>query len=305
MIRKEATKFDTHNSREAAGQAAEADMAFYLRRAYAEEKDVHVFNDLRIEHRGERAQFDHLVLHRAGMIAIESKSVTTSVRINERGEWSRLWAGEWTGMPSPLKQAEVQFELLWPILNSANTQLLGKMLGTIQRGFGGYRYDVFAAVSTNGMVERPDSKAYPDVCKADQVCEKVSERINLRRSRASAKGMVNTALNPLNWSKWDDRLGHEFSAAEFEKVSDFLLSRHVERKAPPAPATPATSGSLAPVTSEVLVVPGNVPPKPTEAVPDVCADCPARLTLRVAEYCLGSPRRFGGRAYCMTCQKNY
>ncbi|MFD1732160.1 nuclease-related domain-containing protein [Deinococcus malanensis] len=71
-----------------------------MRRAYGSDPDVHVFHNLRFERGQEAAQIDHLVLHRSGAIIVESKSVTSAVRINEREEWARQWNGRWAGMPS-------------------------------------------------------------------------------------------------------------------------------------------------------------------------------------------------------------
>ena len=64
-----------------AGAKAEAQMAFYLKRAFSDDPDVWVFNDLRFRSDEEDvAQVDHLVMHRSGFIVIESKSVTSKVR---------------------------------------------------------------------------------------------------------------------------------------------------------------------------------------------------------------------------------
>ena len=61
-------------------------MAFYLKWAFADDPGVHVFHNLRLEVGSDAAQIDHLILHRGGAVIIESKSVTSSVRINERDE---------------------------------------------------------------------------------------------------------------------------------------------------------------------------------------------------------------------------
>lgn len=63
----------------AAGFDAEAQMAFYLRRAFGDATDVFVFHDLRLSRNGERAQMDHLVFHRFGFVIVESKSITADV----------------------------------------------------------------------------------------------------------------------------------------------------------------------------------------------------------------------------------
>ena len=95
-----------------AGLQAEAQMAFYLRRAFSNDPSVLILNGLRLEHAGDVAQIDHLVLHPYGAIIVESKSVTSRLKVNERGEWTRWFGGAAKGMPSPLLQAERQADFL-------------------------------------------------------------------------------------------------------------------------------------------------------------------------------------------------
>jgi hypothetical protein len=304
MIRKEPDPFLPSSAAEATGQQAEANLGFYLKRHYSASPFVHVFNDFRFEHKGEVAQIDHLILHKCGMMVVESKSVTSSIRFNERGEWARLWDGEWKGMHSPLQQGQNQLELLWSLLDTVNTRLLGRMLGIVQRGFGGYKYDVFTAISDSGIVERPSPNSFPDVCKADQVPDRIWDKICLHRKNASSVGLAKNMLNPLNFNKWDKNALFEFSDEEFTAVSDFLLSMHKPRKcAAPAPA-PAQDRAT-PVTSDVLVLPDNRPPKPTLESTAACHDCSASLSPRVMDFCRSNLNRFGNRVYCMNCQKKY
>ena len=67
MIEKEKQNEKTTNQLKQQGNSAEEQMAFYLRRAFADNKDVWVFNDLYVEHNGEIAQIDHLVLFKYGI----------------------------------------------------------------------------------------------------------------------------------------------------------------------------------------------------------------------------------------------
>ncbi len=96
-----------------AGRAAEEQLAFYLRRAFADNVTTRVLNGLRVAHADEIAQIDHLVLHPYGLVAVESKSVTTTVRVNARGEWTRWYNGGPRGMPSPVLQAQRQLDEAW------------------------------------------------------------------------------------------------------------------------------------------------------------------------------------------------
>ena len=76
-------------------------MAHYLHRHFADDAEVHVLHDLRLrdpeqpEQTGDagRCQIDHLLIHRWGMFIIESKSVTSEVRVRPDGSGGVLNPG--------------------------------------------------------------------------------------------------------------------------------------------------------------------------------------------------------------------
>jgi len=158
-----------------AGEKAEKDMAHFLKREFAHDKDVWVFHDLRIRvDDKDFAQMDHLVMHRHGFVIIESKSVCDSVEVNEYGEWARLFNGKLSGMPSPVEQAKRQAKVLSKRLQSSHEELRGKSLGLMQRSFDGMPFDVITAISTNGRITGSGRAKFNDmVFKADQVCEQI------------------------------------------------------------------------------------------------------------------------------------
>jgi Nuclease-related domain len=203
-----------------AGYEAERQMAHYLKRAFAEDPDICVLNNLRVERNGEAAQVDHLILHRHGMILIESKSVTAEISVNERGEWARHWKGQARGVRSPVLQARLQGELLHALLKDHAEQLLGKfMLGKVQKGFGSMHADVIVAISDSGVI-RGGQHVPPEVMKADQVPDRVRE-LNRHYRKANS-------LFSLNFRD----SGYEATGAELAGIASFLRVRHV-----PAPGT--------------------------------------------------------------------
>ncbi|MFC2991390.1 nuclease-related domain-containing protein [Halomonas tibetensis] len=106
-----------------------------------------------IEHGGERAQIDHLVIHPYGFIIIESKSIVGEVQVNAEDEWSRSYKGNWSGIASPIRQAELQQEVLKALLRNHVEKLLGKLLG-IQTQIGG-RYVKCASCNTDTSMKQP------------------------------------------------------------------------------------------------------------------------------------------------------
>ena len=168
MIRKELDPFEGSGKLEYAGRKAEEQMAFYLRRFFGSSADVDVLNYLRIDLNGEVAQMDHLVLHPFGLLIVESKSVSDGVQITDDGQWMRWFNRKPSGMASPITQAQLQGRLL--------KELLEKTVK--QKGFfDQIRLDVLVAISDSGTITWPKSGALPEVCKADQVPDRINNRI--------------------------------------------------------------------------------------------------------------------------------
>jgi hypothetical protein len=86
MIAKELDPVTSADKKRQAGYRAEAQLAFYLKRAFEHDRRIHVLNGVRLEVGGDAAQLDHLIVHPYGMAVIESKSVHAKVKINEQGE---------------------------------------------------------------------------------------------------------------------------------------------------------------------------------------------------------------------------
>ncbi|WP_189011088.1 nuclease-related domain-containing protein [Deinococcus malanensis] len=232
MIVKDHQAPPTSDRFQRAGDEAEKQMAFYLRRAYGSDPDVHVFHNLRFERGQEAAQIDHLVLHRSGAIIVESKSVTSAVRINEREEWARQWNGRWAGMPSPVLQAKRQADFLRSFLDAHKEDLLGKALfGLKQKTFRAFVIDVVVAISDQGVVQHKGK--LPDVRKADQVPDRVRQLIADHIQLA----------HPLSKDPRSNTWGVTITPEELARVSAFLRARHTPRVQEGDPTASAPAGS--------------------------------------------------------------
>ena len=212
---------------------------------------------------------------RGGAIIIESKSVTSAVRINGRGEWTRQWNGAWTGMPSPIQQAKVQADFLRGLLQSHRESLRSKALfGLIQKGFQHMPIDVLVAISDHGHVERPDDD-FNQVLKADQITDRVKGIVENRDV-----GFLKTAL------KDEENVWATLSDDEFERIKTFLLHRHT-----PAAALPRISTTVVtPVSTPSPVAP------------------PVVTSVAACRHCNGAKLNIAyGYSYyykCLTCDKN-
>jgi len=292
-----------------AGQHAEDQMAHYLARAFADADDVYVFNDLRLVKTsdGDAAQFDHLLIHRAGAVIIESKSVTGRVRVNGRGEWTRSWqqGGGVSGMPSPVLQAERQKAFLHARLIECAEQLLGKRLGVFWRRFDTWAVDTLVAISDQGIIDSAPDVSLPNVCKADQAPDKARAVLERQRREASALPV------PLT------RGGLLLSPDDLDRVSRFLILQHTPVYHP-APAK-TTGNAAARPASAPLVLPGTPRPTPSAATPRkspapvpkttsvVCAKCQSdRVRILLGKYgyylrCVACNENSALNAVCLRC----
>lgn len=242
MIAKELDDVTIMNKRRAAGHAAEAQLAFYLRRTFADTPGIHIFNGLRFESLGDAAQFDHLILHPYGLIIVESKSVHAKVKINERGEWLRLYKGHYQGMPSAKLQAERQVLFLRRYLELHSSQLLDASRGK-RTSLSSMPVDLLVAVSDGAVIDRPKGEAHDYLVKAEAVPEQIRTLITSRRPASSFFGLFKD--------------GFELSSAEMVGLASFFKSRYraLEQVSPtPESTSPVTIPTV--TLAEPICVPG-------------------------------------------------
>ncbi|GGJ44060.1 nuclease-related domain-containing protein [Deinococcus roseus] len=255
---------------EAAGLKAEQQMAYYLQRAFGDDKQVFVLNGLRIELGGNVAQMDHLILHTYGWIIVESKSVTSEVSINEHGEWARKWEGRFQGMPSPIKQAERQLELFNRFMDEKIPTLITRrmqMLGPIKASE--FQSGILIAISDNGLISgkhRPDG-----VLKAEAIVDEVKNRILQNRKTAKALFTLKTY--------------QDLGEGNLQDFSQMLLSHH----------TPLVPGAPKPVAAERKPAVPVVPP--IQGFLKQCRKCQStKLEMLWGKY--------GYYLKCLECEEN-
>lgn len=195
--------------RQAAGDRQEKDVAFYLRRAFKDDPNILVLNDYRFTHNGEAAQIDHLIVHRAGFIVIESKSIYGEVKVNAQGEWSRSYKGQWSGMPSPIRQAELQMELLRDFLSDNVEAFLGKLFG-LQIQVRHREWAVLCTVSSSCILHR---KGMPGALSKQVVkSEFIADEIKKIGGYSRLGSVLTIKVN--------------FSAEELQHIGEFLLQSY-------------------------------------------------------------------------------
>lgn len=297
MILKDKTLITSTSPKIQAGQKQELDVAFYLRRAFKDHPQVFVFNDVKFKHNGETAQVDHLIAYTYGFILIESKSITGEVSINEHQEWSRSYRGQWQGMPSPIKQVELQQALLKSLMRDNAPQLLPKIFGKIQQNFGGREWHSICAISSNAIIQR--NKAPQDIAtrlvKSEFIADKLLEIMKLPASIPNALHLFSKNTRP-----W-------FSEESLARICQFILDQNILSPAHVEPKILAEElNEPTPIYQEkpIQIEPTFTPPIPAEQsctinqIDLACKKCGNKTDLQ--------PRsgRYGYFATCGNCKTN-
>lgn len=216
MILKTKTLQNTQTPQAIAGQKQEQDVAFYLRRAFKDHPEVLVINDFRFTFNDETAQIDHLIIYTYGFVLIESKSIKGHVEVNQQGEWTRSHGSKWFGMPSPIKQVELQQALLKEMLRQHRSEILCKLLGIKQQGFGMRCWDHLCAVSSDAVINRDTMPTAISelLVKTEFLVDKLEKIMNLK-----SKFMRIINVN-------DTR--PDFNQQELNSIANFLIDRHID-----------------------------------------------------------------------------
>jgi len=120
------------------GFEAEQENAYYLNFEFEKSKHLILLHDIRLEHEGRTAQFDHLLISRFGIELLETKSSTGEMTISEDGSIN-LKNGKYTNtFPNPLEQSRRHGVVLRDFIDSKD--LLSK------------RIDIFGGIEITSKV---------------------------------------------------------------------------------------------------------------------------------------------------------
>jgi hypothetical protein len=204
------------------------------------------------------------MLHPFGFLIIESKSVAGSVQIKDDGQWIRWYNKQPQGMRSPVTQAQMQVMLL--------KELLEKTVN--KKGFfDQVQMEVTVAISDSGTIQWPSSGALQQVCKADQVPERINQKL----------GELQSVKPPI------------LTAEHRRVIADFLLKVH--KPLGQALVLEPLAPSQKPIAPPDAKVPVARQPKAVVLPPKVCKHCAGTdVEARHGQY--------GYYFFCRKCEKN-
>jgi len=94
------------------GYSAEKDNAYYLDFAFKDSNKFILLHDIRLEYNGLTAQFDHILITPAGIIALESKSFKGTLTINDDTSLTVKYGKFNKTFPSPVEQNKRHLQVL-------------------------------------------------------------------------------------------------------------------------------------------------------------------------------------------------
>ena len=266
------------------GIATERQAAFEIDFYAAPSKNLFVIHDLRLEISGRVAQIDHVLMNRAfEVFVLETKTFSTGLSINDRGEFSTFYEGKEVGIPSPVEQNARHISVLKDAFKEIG---LPRRLGiTLQPSF-----NSVVLVSPKAIITRPklaDSDA--SIIKLDQFFSwyhKKMDGLTLKDTVGILKVCSSETVKNLGEKLL---LLHKPSRVDYIKKFELgpaLLSREPAELVYPEPKIGAPSTIL----------------KNREEVQYFCANCKKSIAEVVAKYCWNNKLRFSGKAFCRVCQ---
>lgn len=238
-----------------------------------------VLHDLRLELEGRVAQIDHLVINRLlEMYVCESKHFSEGIAVNEQGEFSAFWEHKPYGVASPIEQNKKHMLVLERLFATGLVKLPTRMGFAIKPTI-----KSLVLVSKNARISRPKSTVDGMECiiKNDQFGTHIGKEMDQLSPLMLTKVVGCDTLKDLA-----EKIALRHKPIEIDWEGKFGLSKQV-----PEPIEPKQS------ISEVANT------QPSENKGYFCSSCKKSVTDTVAKFCWSNTTKFGGKVFCMPCQK--
>lgn len=166
------------------GLKGENTSAYFLDFNFGDSKNWAVIHDIRIEHNGQVAQIDHLLINRfLEFYVLESKNYANGMKITDEGEFLIYFGGRSKAVESPIEQNERHIFLLQKLLKD-NADILPKRLGMRMQP----AYKNYVIVSPSSKVTRPKKGVFntTSVIKSDVLYTLIQKE----NEEATAKDLI-------------------------------------------------------------------------------------------------------------------
>lgn len=270
------------------GIKTEKEAAYEINFHFGASKNMMVLHDLRLELNGRVAQIDHLLINRlCDVYVLETKSFSTGLSINELGEFSTTYDGRKVGIASPIEQNARHITVLRDALKQIG---MPKRMGISLPP----TFHPVVLVSQNAVIQRPKSKkiASDNVIKLDQFFSWFNKQID--KTNASDIFGILKVCSGATVMDLGKKLAALHRPSRTDYVRKFDLAAVLLNKEP----VPRVNGSEA----KQSAVPIN---RTSEGNGYFCNGCRNKIAEVVAKFCWNNKIRFGGKAFCRTCQVKF
>lgn len=271
------------------GIATEKQAAYEIDFYFGPSKNVTVLHDLRLEINGRVAQIDHLLMNRAfEVFVLETKTFSTGLSINAQGEFSTSYDGREVGIPSPIEQNNRHIA----VLRDAFKQIgLPTRLGiTIQPSF-----HPVVLVSSKAVINRPKSSKIDldSIIKSDQFFSWYNEKLNETKV-SDVMGILKICSSD-TIKDLGEKLVELHQPGRIDYIKKYGLADSLLKK-----EIPVTEPSISIASGD------NTHHAETKGSSKYyCAACRNMIAEVVAKFCWNNKQRFGGKAYCRSCQHKF
>jgi hypothetical protein len=254
-----------------AGERGEKDSAYFVDFYFGKSKNWAVIHDLRIEHNGQVAQIDHLVMNRSMNIhVLETKNFHYGLKITPEGEFLVYDGKKYFGIESPIEQNERHIFLLSKAID--HYSIMPSRLGVVIPP----RLVSYVLVSPTSKIIRPSRSKLDTshVIQSDQAFTKIMKDADDVGAAAILKICSQETL---------------------EATAKSLAKLH----------RPAKVDFKARFGIRDQIKPTSQPEKTTPEGPSiVCEACSSKVSEKVVQYCIDRKHLYKGRILCYNCQRS-
>lgn len=288
-------KIDREIRKIRSGIVGEKEAAYNINFHYEHSKNWMVIHDLRLQHQGQSAQIDHVLINRFMEVYVcESKRFGEGIAINEHGEFSAYYQGKSYGIPSPIEQNHRHITLLERLFDQGDIELPTRLGLKLKP-----KCYSLILIANSARITRPKNgkavQGLDRIIKNEQVYKRIHKDIDEEKMFgmfASASKIISretlqnfaerlAALhNPLTVD-WKARFGITDVSVAATDCLDAATSARADTAHQTASDTAHENKRL------------------------FCAACKKTVTANVAKFCWNNSPRFGGRVYCYNCQRNF
>ncbi len=279
------------------GLKGERDVAYYLDFEFKNDDDWAIIHDLRLEVDGRTAQIDHVLLNRwLEVYVLESKAFRAGLKITRDGQFL-YWdprTRRYRSIPSPIAQVRRHSRVLQDLMRQEIWPRLRRPLPEPSY------FPLVLIAPESRLLREPDAPEETEkyVILADIFADQLRKytRKWLQKGRAGRQAR----LTPQQLRAWAQRLVTYHRPKRVDYYARYNLPVRPRRSSREARAAYSDEGRTAP-TPGARHAGAEAPPRTRY----FCAKCGKTISRRVALFCFQHKERFGGRAYCMDCQKSF